>query len=55
MAEKWLIGECWKTTIFLYWDEKRYGCTHVYCHDFFWKKVKEKDELEKERTTSLRH
>ena len=22
MAEKWLIGEWWKTTVFLYWEDK---------------------------------
>ena len=34
--------------------KKRYGYTHCYCHEWSWKKVKEEDELEKGRTTSLR-
>ena len=33
---------------------KRYGCTHGYCHECFWKKVKEIDELEQGKTSSLR-
>ena len=33
---------------------KRYGCTHGYYHECFWKKVKEIDELEQGKTSSLR-
>ena len=33
---------------------KRYGCTHGYCHDCFWKKVKETDELEQGNTSMRR-
>ena len=47
-------GECWKSSIFLYWEEKDM-VVHMFIVTIFWKKFKEKDELEKERTTSLRH
>ena len=33
---------------------KRYGCTHGYCHECFWKKVKEKEDLEQRHISSMR-
>ena len=53
MAEKQFVGEYWEARIFCI-GGKRYGCTHGYCHDCFWKKVKETDELEQGNTSMRR-
>ena len=53
IVEKGLLVSVGKPGYFCI-GRKRYGCTHGYCHEFFWEKVKEIDELEQGKTSSLR-
>ena len=54
IVQKWFVGECWEASILSCTGRKRYSCTHGYYHECFWKKVKEKYELDQGRTSPLR-
>ena len=42
MVEKWIISECWITTIFLYWEEKDMVVHMFIVTNIFGKKLKKK-------------